>query len=136
MAIYKKTSTDLEMYSGDTGNIKISKLPKDKNYHVHLDVIRAETQELIFTLMEESHNEDSVTFKIDEHNSNLLTVTEVDVPEVFYWSVKLCDPNTGMEDTVIPKTILNKETGVATFSKPYKLIVRYKMAKGCGEDVQ
>lgn len=130
MALFRINDTDLKLYCGDTGNLRISNLPTDKNYEVYWEVIRAKTQESVFELEVDSNNADNVLFNLDSDHSDLLTVPNINTPETYYWSIKICDPETGAEDTVIPKTKVDPDTGLATFSKPYKLIVLYKMVEG------
>ena len=130
MALYQINDTDLKLYCGDTGNLRISNLRTDKNYKVYLEVIRAKTQEKVFEISVDSNNADNVVFELNSDYSDLLIVPNINAPETYYWSVKICDPDTGREDTVIPKTTVDPQTGLATFSKPYKLIVLYKMVEG------
>lgn len=130
MALFRINDTDLKLYCGDTGNLRISNLPTDKNYKVYWEIIRAKTQQTVFELSVDSNNASSVLFNLDSEHSDLLTVPNLNSPETFYWSIKICDPDTGAEDTVIPKTKIDPSTGLATFSKPYKLIVLYKMVEG------
>lgn len=130
MALFKINDTDLKLYCGDTGNLRISNLPTDKNYKVYWEIIRAKTQETVFELELDSNQADNVLFNLDSKHSDLLTVPNINTPETYYWSIKICDPQTGAEDTVIPKTRVDPDTGLATFSKPYKLIVLYKMVEG------
>lgn len=130
MALFKINDTDLKLYCGDTGNLRISNLPTDKNYKVYWEIIRAKTQEKVFELELDSNQADNVLFNLDSKHSDLLTVPNINTPETYYWSIKICDPQTGAEDTVIPKTSVDPDTGLATFSKPYKLIVLYKMVEG------
>lgn len=134
MALFKINDTDLKLYCGDTGNLRISNLPTDKNYKVYWEIIRAKTQEKVFELELDSNQADNVLFNLDSKHSDLLTVPNINTPETYYWSIKICDPKTGAEDTVIPKTRVDPETGLATFSKPYKLIVLYKMVEGLANE--
>ena len=134
MALFKINDTDLKLYCGDTGNLRISNLPTDKNYKVYWEIIRAKTQETVFELGLDSNQADNVLFNLDSKHSDLLTVPNINTPETYYWSIKICDPETGAEDTVIPKTRVDPDTGLATFSKPYKLIVLYKMVEGLANE--
>lgn len=134
MALFKINDTDLKLYCGDTGNLRISNLPTDKNYKVYWEIIRAKTQETVFELELDSNQADNVLFNLDSKHSDLLTVSNINTPETYYWSIKICDPETGAEDTVIPKTRVDPDTGLATFSKPYKLIVLYKMVEGLANE--
>lgn len=134
MALFKINDTDLKLYCGDTGNLRISNLPTDKNYKVYWEIIRAKTQETVFVLELDSNQADNVLFNLDSKHSDLLTVPNINTPETYYWSIKICDPETGAEDTVIPKTRVDPDTGLATFSKPYKLIVLYKMVEGLANE--
>ena len=134
MALFKINDTDLKLYCGDTGNLRISNLPTDKNYKVYWEIIRAKTQETVFELALDSNQADNVLFNLDSKHSDLLTVPNINTPETYYWSIKICDPETGAEDTVIPKTRVDPDTGLATFSKPYKLIVLYKMVEGLANE--
>lgn len=134
MALFKINDTDLKLYCGDTGNLRISNLPTDKNYKVYWEIIRAKTQETVFELELDSNQADNVLFNLDSKHSDLLTVPNINTPETYYWSIKICDPETGAEDTVIPKTRVDPDTGLATFSKPYKLVVLYKMVEGLANE--
>ena len=73
-------------------------------------------------------------FVLTTEYTDLLTVSNINSPEIYYWSVKICDPDTGAEDTVIPKTKVDPATGLATFSKPCKLVVLYKMVEGLTDE--
>ena len=130
MALYRINDTDLKLYCGDTGNLRITGIPTTKNYKMYLEIISARTQQSVFEICVDSNYQDNVLFVIDAEHSDLLTVPNINTPETYYWSVKICDPEIGSEDTIIPKTTIDPETGMATFSKPYKLIVLYKMVEG------
>ena len=62
MALFKINDTDLKLYCGDTGNLRISNLPTDKNYKVFLEIIKAKTQQSVFELSVDSNNADNVLF--------------------------------------------------------------------------
>lgn len=48
----------------------------------------------------------------------------------YYYGLKICFASTGVENTIIPKTTVDEETGEIIFEEPPKIIVRPKYVEG------
>lgn len=97
------------MRQGDTGNIIVKGLPKDKNYSVYLSVYNPDENKILAELLAASYSQATgvAIFTYDEDFSNSLPVGE------WVWGLKICA--NGSEDTLIPKVTIENgkiNTGV------------------------
>lgn len=91
----------LKIIQGDTGSIVVDGIPTDKSYEVYLAIRNPETRELVFEELKiDSEGLDEVEFEITKAMSEKLEVPINRQCSMFYWGVKLCDPDTGLEDTL------------------------------------
>ena len=90
----------IKIIQGDTGSIVVDGIPTNKNYKVYL-AIRKKDRTLVTPELElDSDMKDFVEFEITKEISTLLEVPSNAMCQIYYWGVKLCDPDTGKEDTM------------------------------------
>lgn len=90
----------VKIIQGDTGSIVVDGIPTDKNYLVYFAIRKKDRTLITPEIKKQTLGEDTVTFNISKKVSELLEVPENAMCEVYYWGVKLCDPETGLEDTM------------------------------------
>lgn len=90
----------LKIIQGDTGEIVVDGIPTDKNYEVYFAIRKKDRTLVIPEIMKETQCEDTVIFEITKNISELLEIPLNAMCQVYYWGVKLCDPETGKEDTM------------------------------------
>lgn len=91
----------IKIIQGDTGIIPIPNIPTDKNYEVYLAIRKKDRSLVTPEIMKNSNYQDKVEFKISKQISELLTIPANAKCGLYYWGVKLCDANTGLEDTMV-----------------------------------
>lgn len=90
----------IKIIQGDTGIIPIDNIPTDKNYDVYLAIRKKDRTLVTPEIIKHSNGADHVDFKISKQISELLTVPNNAMCGLYYWGVKVCDAETGLEDTV------------------------------------
>lgn len=110
------------MRQGDTGNIIVKGLPKDKVYSVYLSVYNPDENKILAELLAASYTQATgvAIFTYDEDFSNSLPVGE------WVWGLKICA--NGSEDTLIPKTTIQNDR-IIPGNYP-SFTVDYKVAEG------
>lgn len=116
---YNKEQVLISMNKGDSGFIKITKIPTNKNFTV-LFAVQNSKREFLIQLKEKSNYSDSVIFKIEKEKSELLEVPPNLLCQIYYWGVCLLDEE---EDLKVTVRIGNKK-----FGEFYKFIVYPKKA--------
>lgn len=129
MTIFVSDTGEIKCYSGDSGNIEFKGIPTDKNYQCYFSVKEAKTNKIIFEIMKESNNQESIIFDVSAQETEKLTVNNGSSYNIYYYGLKICDPDTGLEDTLIPTVKLDEKNN-PIFSKPTKFIVYPKYAEG------
>lgn len=122
MTIYVANNGDIKCYSGDSGNIEFKGIPTDKNYEVYFSVKEVKSGKPVFEIMKESNNQETVLFEISADQTEMLKVSPGASYNIFYYGLKICDPATGLEDTLIPVVRLDDKNN-PIFSKPAKFVV-------------
>ena len=106
-----------------------------------------ETQEEFEERMEEGIKDGSIMRRgkasvfITAQHTELLFVLKGETDNEYYYGLKACYASSGMENTLIPKTTIDEETGKVIFSDPPKFIVRPKYVEGivnceCLDDIE
>lgn len=90
----------VKIIQGDTGEMAVDGIPTDKNYEVYFAIRKKDRTLVTPEMKKETDGKDTVIFKITKEISELLEVPENSMCQVYYWGVKLCDPDTGNEDTM------------------------------------
>lgn len=90
----------LKIIQGDTGSMIIDGIPTDKNYEIYLAIRRKDRSLVLPEMKQDSNFNDLVIFEITKQMSDLLHVPQGVSCQLYYWGVKMCDPETGYEDTM------------------------------------
>lgn len=128
MAIYIDDKGNLELYQGDSGNIKFSGLPVDKDYLVSFAVKDLKTGEIMFELSQQAAQVDNVTFSISPELTEKLTIPARSLTYTYTYGLKITDED-GMEDTLIPAVSFD-ENNNPVFSTPLNVTVHQKFVEG------
>ena len=78
---------------------------------------------------------------ITAEHTELLFVLKGTTENEYYYGLKACYASSGMENTLIPKTTIDEETGKIIFADPPKFIVKPKYVEGltscdCLDDIE
>lgn len=113
-------SKSIYMRQGDTGNIIVSGIPKDKAYKVYMSIFNPDENTIIAERLATSFTQSTgiAIFTYDENFSNSLPVGD------WVWGLKICALD-GSEDTLVPRvTIVNGKIvpgNYPTFTVDYKV---------------
>lgn len=132
MTIYVANTGEIKCYSGDSGNIQFKGIPTDKNYQCYFSVKEAKTNNIIFEVMRESNQQDMISFDISAEETKKLKVSNGASYNIYYYGLKICDPETKLEDTLIPMVKLD-ENNNPIFAKPTKFIVYPMYVEGLND---
>ena len=98
--IVDKATGNIELYQGDSGEIYIEGIPTNRNYHVFFSIYNSNGKIIGDEVDIYSYNADTVVLTIPSSLTDLLTVTGgIESTEEYYYGVKLCDEENGIEDT-------------------------------------
>lgn len=122
MAIYIGTNKDIKFYKGDSGNIKIEGLPTDKNYDVYFTARDYTKDTVVIEKKVQSNKENFVIFSFSAADTDLFKLGKGAPFTIYKWGIKICDPETGMEDTLVPAVTID-ESGNPVFAKPARIYV-------------
>lgn len=107
----------LKLYQGDTGLLKISGIPADKNYRVFFQVQTKDRTLIEPQMFVESNFEDSVILQITADLTDQLTVSANKRYEVYTYGIKLCYSDEQIED--IENTVFIKGQSFGSESRIY-----------------
>lgn len=109
MFLVDETTGDIELVQGDSGTLYVDGIPDDKNYKVYFSIYNSNGKILGDEVWVYSYNLPTVTFEIPSTLTDLLTVKgSIDDTAEYYYGVKVCDEESGFEDTLL---IGNKDIG-------------------------
>ena len=90
----------ISLYQGDSGEIVISGLDVNKKYTVYLSIQDANRKVVGQELQVAVSNSGTVTFVLTPAFTDMLTVPKNKPFEVYYYGIKVCEEETGIEDTL------------------------------------
>jgi hypothetical protein len=90
----------IKIIQGDTGSIIVDGVPTDKNYDIYFAIRKKDRTLVAPELKFPTEFKDTVEIPIDKELSEKLEVPLNAMCEVYFWGVKLCDAETGNEDTM------------------------------------
>lgn len=128
MAIYKKGYYDLYMYQGDTGNIRLSGIPCNRDYKVYFE-IKDQNGQTVRELSVQSQYHKDVIIPL------AATITDDLEPGTYTYAVKLClEPqypyqDEWTEETVIPP-LKNTSSSPTAFKNKALFLVYPKQVEG------
>lgn len=90
----------ISLYQGDSGEIVISGLDTEKKYTVYLAIQDAKRKVIGQEFQVAVSNSGTVTFVLTPTFTDLLTVPKNKPFEIYYYGIKVCEDDTGIEDTL------------------------------------
>ena len=101
MAFCYDENGDVTLVHGDSGSITFEDLPTDKNYKVYVSVYNKDRELIGSERSYNSNYQPIITISFPVSVTDLLTVDKDNDYEVYFYGIKICDPNTGTEDTLL-----------------------------------
>ena len=109
MFLVDEITGNIELRQGDSGTLYVDGIPTDKNYKVYFSIYNSNGKILGDEIWVYSYQLSLVTIEIPSSLTDLLTVKGgIDDTAEYYYGVKVCDEETGFEDTQV---IGNKDVG-------------------------
>lgn len=101
MAFVYDDDGNITLYQGDSGSIPFEDIPTDKNYKVYFSIYDTDRNIIGDEIYLMSNNQSNITIEIPASLTDLLTVGEYDDYTEYYYGLKICDIDTGWEDTLL-----------------------------------
>lgn len=122
MSLIVDNDGTISLYQGDSGELVIYGLDKNKNYTVYL-AIQDKNRELIGEELQVSVNDsDNVTFVFSSKFTDLLEVPKTKPYEIYFYGIKACEVDNLKEDTLF--------IGNNTYGDLNRIIVYPRKVKG------
>ena len=113
--VVDENTGNITLVQGDSGEIAIEGLPTDSNYSVYFSFYN-EKRIIISEIVTQTSSASFVTMFIPASLTNLLVVNKDDDYTEYYYGIKICNENTGYEDTMC---INDKDIGDLNAVKVY-----------------
>lgn len=111
------------LYQGDSGEVVVSGLEKDKSYTLYF-AIQDKNRNLIGEELQVSvTNSSYVTFVLTSEYTDLLTVPKNKPYEIYFYGVKACETGSSKEDTLF--------IADNTYGDLNRIVVYPRKVKGC-----
>lgn len=101
MALIVQENGLIELIQGDSGEVGVDGLATDKNYRVFFGVRDAKRKHIGIEPYMDSNNSPSVIISIPSALTDLLEVGKDDEYTDYYYGFKVCDLETGYENTLL-----------------------------------
>lgn len=101
MALIIDKNGNMSLVQGDSGDLVITGVPTDKNYRVFFAIQDSERKPIGEEIFMDSNRLDTVVINITGDLTDLLDVKKDDDTAEYLYGVKICDSETGYEDTMI-----------------------------------
>ena len=122
MSLIVDNDGTISLYQGDSGELVIYGLDKNKKYTVYL-AIQDKNRELIGEELQVSVNDsDNVTFIFSSKFTDLLNVPKTKPYEIYFYGIKACEVDNLKEDTLF--------IGNNTYGDLNRIIVYPRKVKG------
>ena len=100
MAFIVDKNADISLVQGDSGTFTVSGIPTDKNYIVYFGIQDTNRNTIGNELSVNSNFSSKVIFYLTGDYTNLLKVPKNEYCAVYFYGVKICDPENNLEDTL------------------------------------
>ena len=100
MAFYVDGLGNITLVQGDSGKLVVEGLDANKNYAVFFAIQDKNRKPIGSELEVNSNNSTSIVFEIKGDLTDLLTVKKTEETATYYYGIKVCDAETGFEDTL------------------------------------
>ena len=101
MAFSIDDNGNIELIQGDSGQLTITGLDTDKNYTVYFAIQDENRNTIGSEIFVSTAKSDTVTFEITPEITDLLTVDADEDSATYYYGIKVCYEDTGLEDTLL-----------------------------------
>jgi len=101
MTILVDENGNLTMMQGDSGSVIVEGIDNSANYTVYLAIYDKNRNLIGSELSVQSHYLDNVEFVLTGSFTDLLKVPKNKTAEIYFYGLKMCNPDTGYEDTLI-----------------------------------
>ena len=101
MAFIIDSNGNIELVQGDSGTLEITGLETDKNYTVYFAIQDEDRNAIGSEIVVTTNKSDSVAFEITADLTDLLSVKSDEDTATYYYGIKLCYEDTGLEDTLL-----------------------------------
>lgn len=101
MAFSIDSNGNIELVQGDSGSLEITGLETDRNYTVYFAIQDEDRNAIGSEIVVTTNKSDSVVFEITSDLTDLLTVKSDEDTATYYYGIKLCYEDTGLEDTLL-----------------------------------
>jgi hypothetical protein len=101
MAFTVDENGNISLIQGDSATLVIDGIDTDKNYTVYFGIKDKNREPIGSELFVNSNNLSCVAFELTADFTNLLTVGKNENAAIYYYGIKVCDPETQKEDTLI-----------------------------------
>lgn len=101
MAFSVDESGNITLIQGDSGTVLVSGLNTDKNYAVYFAIQDKNRKPVINEMVINSNKSPEVVFELSGELTDLLEVKSNESVGVYYYGIKVCDPDDFLEDTLI-----------------------------------
>lgn len=101
MAFFIDNEGNITLVQGDDGTVTFDGIPTDRNYTVFFAIQDDKRRPIGDEVYVMSNNMSSVDISVPSSLTDLLTVKAGQETAEYYYGVKICDEDTGLEDTMI-----------------------------------
>lgn len=122
MSLIIDTDGTISLYQGDSGELVVSGLNKDKNYTVCFAIQDANRNLIGEELQVAVTDSDTVTFILAPEFTDLLTVPKNKPYEIYFYGIKACEIDKNIENTMF--------IAESTYGDLNRVIVYPKKVKG------
>lgn len=122
MAFEIDNSGNMSLIQGDSGNLTISGISTDRNYTIYFAFRDLKHNPVGGEISVESNQQDTVQIFITSELTDLLEVPIKDDFATYYYGLKACYEDEGIEDTLI--------LGIGDMSEPNTVTVYPKRVEG------
>ena len=104
MAFQTDENGNITLIQGDSGILIVSGISTDKNYTVYFAVQDRNRKPIGSELFINSNKSSEVAFYLTGAFTDLLKVEKNESFANYYYGIKVCDADTGFEDTLVTET--------------------------------
>ena len=100
MSLIIDSDGTISIYQGDSGELVVSGLNKDKNYTVYFAIQDAQRNLIGEELQVAVTDSDTVTFVLTPEYTDLLVVPQNRPYEIYFYGIKACEEDSNVENTM------------------------------------
>ena len=101
MAFNVDANANISLIQGDSGNFTVNGIPTDKNYTVYFAVQDINRNPIGDEIAVSSNYSSKIIFYLTGDYTNLFKVPKGERFAIYYYGVKICDPENNFEDTLM-----------------------------------